>query len=253
MPSGPAPASGPTSIAGRDEASPHATTAEDEFLDIAAHELRTPLASITGFTSALLADWDEQDDAWKRGLVERVLRNARHMNELIERLLDVSRLQAGRVHLKLTDVDLAHVLEGLVDDLQPLADRDVQVVVEVEGALRTDRSALGHVVTNLLTNAAKYSDAPAPIQVTARRDREGVAVAVLDHGVGIAEGDIPHLFEHFYRGTNQGQGRGAGVGLSVAAAYVKLLGGDIHVESTPGEGSTFTAWLPDVPPDDEHA
>lgn len=250
MPPGPAPASGPTSIAGRDEASSPATTAEDEFLDVAAHELRTPLASITGFASALLTDWDEQDDAWKRGLVERVLRNARHMNELIERLLDVSRLQAGRVRLSPTDLDVAEALEGLVGDLQPLAGRDVQLVVEVEGTVRTDRSALGHVVTNLLTNAAKYSDAPSAIQVTARRDGEGVAVVVVDHGLGIAEADMPHLFEHFYRGVNQGHGRGAGVGLGVAAAYVQLLGGHIRVESTSGEGSTFTAWFPDVPPDE---
>lgn len=228
-----------------------ATRVKDEFLDIAAHELRTPLASITGFASALITDWDEQDDAWKRDLVDRVLRNARDMKELTERLLDVSRLQAGRVQLTPTELDIAAVLGDLVGDLQVLADRDVQLDVEVAGPVRTDRSALAHVVTNLLTNAAKYSDPPAPIQLTARRDAGGVEVVVADHGVGIPDDDLPHLFEHFYRGANQGHGRGAGVGLSVAAEYIELLGGHIRAESTRGEGSVFTAWFPDAPPGDE--
>ncbi len=228
-----------------------ATRVKDEFLDIAAHELRTPLASIAGFASALITDWNEQDDAWKRDLIDRVLRNARDMKELTERLLDVSRLQAGRVKLQPADLDLDQVLEELVGDLEPLSDREVQVTVDVEGTIRTDRSALAHVITNLLTNAVKYSDPPTPIELSARRDAGGVEVVVTDHGIGIPDEDLPHLFEHFYRGANQGHGRGAGVGLSVAAEYIELLGGHIRADSTRGEGSVFTAWFPDTPPDDQ--
>lgn len=222
-----------------------ATRVKDEFLDIAAHELRTPLASIGGFSAALIDDWDDQDDAWKRDLIERILRNAREMTELTERLLDFSRLQAGRVKVEPAPVDLQQLLQDLIGGLQPLADRDVRLDIDVAGAVHTDRTAVGHVLTNLLTNAAKYSDAPAPIVVTARRDAGGVEVTVTDQGVGIPAEDLPHLFEHFYRGANQSHGRGAGVGLSVAQHYVELLGGHIQAASTRGEGSTFTTWFPD--------
>lgn len=227
----------------------HATRVKDEFLDVAAHELRTPLASISGFASALVTDWDEQDDAWKLGLLERIRRNARDMSELTNRLLDVSRLQAGRVRMEPVDLDVEALLRELVDDLEALSDREVAFDLGVDGLVRTDRAALAHVVTNLLTNAAKYSDPPEPIEVRARRDAGGVLVAVTDHGIGIPEEDMPHLFDHFYRGANQNRGRGAGVGLAVARQYVELLGGRLRAESTRGEGSTFTAWFPNAPSD----
>lgn len=222
-----------------------ATRVKDEFLDIAAHELRTPLVSISGFAGALVEDWDAQDDAWKLDLLERIRRNTDDMSELTDRLLDVSRLQAGRVRVRTTDVDVTALLQGLTEDLAPLSGRDVRLAVEVEGTVHTDRTAVAHVVTNLLTNAAKYSEPPAPIEVQARRDAGGVEVVVTDHGVGIPAEDLPHVFDHFYRGANQALGRGAGVGLAVARQYVDLLGGRLRAESVRGEGSTFTAWFPD--------
>ena len=223
------------------------TRVKDEFIDVAAHELRTPLASISGFATALVTDWEEHDDDWKLGLLERIRRNARDMTELTDRLLDVSRLQAGRVRLRPVALDVETFLRELVDDLQPLTDRDVRLDLDVAEPLLTDRAAVAHVLTNLLTNAAKYSDAPAPIEVRARRDAGGVEVVVTDHGIGIPAEDLPHLFDHFYRGVNQTRGRGAGVGLAVARQYVELLGGRLRAESTRGEGSTFTAWFPEAP------
>lgn len=222
-----------------------ATRIKDQFLDIAAHELRTPLATISGFAEALANSWDEQDDAWKQDLVSRILRNATSMTELTNRLLDVSRLQAGRVQVEPASLDLEQLLGELVSDLTGTSGRDIDLDVDLDGPITTDERAVRHVVGNLLTNAVKYSDPPSVIEVTARHDAGGVAVTVADHGLGIPSADLPHLFEHFFRGANEAHGRGTGVGLSVASEYAQLVGGDIRVVSTRGEGSTFTAWFPD--------
>jgi len=222
-----------------------ASRIKDEFLDIVAHELRTPVTAIGGFADLLDRQWDSHDEPTRRDMVARILRNSREMSALVERLLDMSRLQAGRVDLALEEVDIAALLHAIVDGLTVLADRPVTIQVDSDPMIVSDPSALRHIVSNFLTNAAKFAPADVPIEVRARESEGGLLVEVQDYGLGIPAEDVPHLFEHFYQGDNQPKGgRGAGIGLSVARRYSDLLGGKISASSTLGEGSLFSVWLP---------
>ncbi|MFT5563590.1 MAG: PAS domain S-box-containing protein [Myxococcota bacterium] len=222
-----------------------ASRVKDEFLDIVAHELRTPITAIGGFAHVLDHQWDGHDEATRRQLVGRISSNARQMSAMVERLLNMSRLQAGRVELDLKTLKVSDLLHTIVDSLATLEDRPVTIEAETDRTVVTDQSALRHIVTNFLTNAAKFSPVDIAIEVRAFESEGGLVIEVEDHGIGIPAADVPHLFEHFFQGDNQrAGGHGSGVGLSVARLYTDLLDGNISATSTWGQGSLFSVWLP---------
>jgi PAS domain S-box-containing protein len=232
-----------------------ASRVKDEFLDIVAHELRTPITAIGGFAHVLDHQWDGHDEATRRQLVGRISSNARQMSAMVERLLNMSRLQAGRVELELKTLKVSELLHTIVDSLATLEDRPITIEAETDRTVVTDESALRHIVTNFLTNAAKFSPVDIAVEVRAHESEGGLVIEVEDHGIGIPAADVPHLFEHFFQGANQlAVGHGSGVGLSVARLYTDLLGGNIRATSTWGEGSLFSVWLPHrVMPSDDGA
>ena len=222
-----------------------ASDVRDELLDVAAHELRTPLASISGFVETLTTHWATQDDEWRLAMIERIGVNSQTMLERTERLLDAARLHAGQTEPVLERVDVAGLVRATIASLEELDDRDVQATYDAT-EITSDRSAITHVITNLLTNAAKYSPPDAPIEVDVRTSQGGVEIAVRDHGVGISAEDLAHVFEHGFRVTASEHVHGSGVGLRVAQQFAEALGGRIEATSIEGEGSTFTAWFPDA-------
>jgi PAS domain S-box-containing protein len=218
---------------------------KDQFLATLSHELRTPLTSVRGFSEVLLRRSEQLDPATRDELLGRIHANAAEMEDMVQQLLDFSRLQARRVEVSLLPTDLAEAVGSIVDHLaHHLGDHEVQVRVE-PCRVMADRRALDHVLRNLLTNAARYSEKGTRIEVTANPHDGEVHLAVKDHGVGIPPEAQSAVFQSFYQSTPGASGRrGTGVGLNIARRYAQLQGGRLWLESTPGAGSTFFLALP---------
>jgi PAS domain S-box-containing protein len=222
----------------------------DQFLSIAAHELKTPLTTLLGNTQLMLRR------AVRDGtLPERELRQLRAVNEQASRLhrmvlalLDISRLESGQLNIERAPLDLAALVGRVVDEVQStLEDRVVELVAPAEPlTVAGDELRLEQVLQNLIQNALKYSPAGQPIIVRVEQRAERAHVAVVDRGIGIPAAALPRLFQRFYRAPNaEGQQIGGmGVGLYVVKEIVTLHRGDVSVESAEGQGSTFTISLP---------
>ena len=223
-----------------------AVGARDAFLSIASHELRTPLTAL----KLNLETWQRRGadaDAQRPVRLERILRQTERMARLVDSLLDVSRITAGRLKLELEEgVDLAELVREAVERLREQLDSArSQVDLRVEGDTRGrwDRLRLEQVVGNLLSNAVKYG-AGAPIEIAVRGDGERVRLTVRDHGIGVPPEDRRRIFERFERLVSNREYSGFGLGLWIVREIVEALGGTIDVDSRPGDGAAFTADLP---------
>ena len=215
------------------------------FLATVSHELRTPLTTVLGFSRLLTREADDLDPATTADLLDRIHANAAEMDQMIDQILELSRLQAGKIELQLVPIALEQTVDTLLERL------DVQlsgheVVRRLDGlSVLADRNALEHVLRNLLTNAARYSDAGTRIDVEAERHGDTVVLSVRDRGIGIAAEDQARIFESFYQVDPATTGRrGTGIGLNIARRYVQLLSGRLQVTSELGAGSTFSVTLP---------
>ncbi len=221
--------------------------ARDEFLSVASHELYTPLTSLQLAVDALRGARLDAAGA-TRGL-EMVDRQVRRLTQLVSSLLDVSRIQAGRLVLDREELDLAELAREVGDRFAPLFARGnspfaVEATEPVIG--RWDRGHLDQVVSNLLSNAAKFAlGRPVVLRVEARAG--GARVVVADRGIGIATDQLPRIFERFERAVSSRSYGGLGLGLFIVRAIVDAHGGTLSVDSTPGEGTTLTVDLPGAP------
>lgn len=218
---------------------------KDEFLSTASHELRTPLAAIAGFASALTREGDLAPDL-RRQLGQKLERNALELGDMVERLLDFSRVEAGAVHVGAEPVPVEETIGRCLEhDAATLAGHHVEVDVPAQLAVFSDSQALTHVLRNLLANAGKYSPPGSRITITTRERAGWARISVSDEGPGLAPEVAARVFERFYRGPDQPAGtHGTGIGLSIARSYVELMGGHIEVQSEPGHGATFVFTLP---------
>lgn len=216
---------------------------KDDFLATVSHELRTPLAAIVGF--AELISRDALDETTRQQFVDRIAASAADMRSMIDNVLDFSALEAGSVNLELAPVGLRDVVDStLLTVAHQLSGHVIEDQVADELVI-ADPDGLGHVLRNLLTNAAKYSEAGTTITIRSRRRDGYAALEVVDRGVGIAHDERERIFERFYRSRSASfTARGSGIGLSIARRYADLMRGSLTVASTPGEGSTFTIILP---------
>src|ERR1041384_4094806 len=219
------------------------------FLANMSHELRTPMNAIIGFTSLMLDDRSLQLNDRHRRSLERVSRNARDLLELINNVLDLSKLEAGRMDVYSEPADAADLIERALAVVESLKEaRPIKLSYHVEDglpALRTDRTKLQQILINLLSNAIKFTE-QGEVKVTAERAADRVRIAVSDTGVGIADSDIPKIFEEFRQAGTTGRGSktGTGLGLAITRRLVELLGGELDVSSHEGRGSIFTVTLP---------
>jgi signal transduction histidine kinase len=226
-----------------------ARTAKDEFLSVVSHELRTPLNAIMGWAQMLRTG--VLPDARREHALEVILRNARHQERLVADLLDVSTINSGRLSLEFADVWPAEITRNAVESVRPAAEaKRLHIVCVEEGPLLTirgDAARLQQVVTNLLTNAVKFSPTDARVHVTVAHDPSTVSITVRDHGQGIAPSFMPHLFTPF-RQADSGFTRapgGLGLGLTIAKRLVELHDGSIEAHSEgEGRGATFVVRLP---------
>lgn len=214
-----------------------AVRARDDFLSVASHELNTPLAALKLQLGRVLRHPPAPDVMMQR--LHGVDHQVDRLIELVNELLDVSRLRAGRFELNLGDVDLAALIREVAARIDT-SSRLQLALAEVTG--RWDRLRLEQVITNLLSNALKYGDGK-PVEVELRLGAD-VTVVVRDHGIGIAPEDQARIFDRFERAVSGQKYSGLGLGLWISRKLVEAHGGSITVESAPGVGSTFTLRLP---------
>lgn len=220
--------------------------ARDALMLAASHELKTPLTTLRGL-SELLLDFD-LSEAQRRELLQDLHGQADRMERLIGDILDVSRIDAGRVSVDFQPVDVATVVQRVCDEVRPmlngrtLKSRFPEDVPPIMGEARK----LHQILVNLLTNAIKYSEPGTDITLTARSDPSTVRFEVADQGVGIRKEHMPRLFEKFYRADDPAVRRtsGTGLGLYIVRSLVAMLGGQVNVRSRHGKGSVFVVTIP---------
>jgi signal transduction histidine kinase/ActR/RegA family two-component response regulator len=223
-----------------------ASQAKNEFLSRMSHEFRTPLAAIMGFSELLaLADLDEK----KRGWAETTLKAGRHLLQLVDEVLDISRIEAGELPLSVEPIEIGPLLDDVIELVQPIADgRGVTIptpeLTDRSGYVRADNQRLKQVLINLLSNAVKYNREGGEVRISveaAGSDR--MRIAVSDTGPGIDAGSLARLFTPFERLDAGADVQGTGLGLALSRSLVEAMGGRIEVESELGKGSTFTVEL----------
>jgi PAS domain S-box-containing protein len=225
---------------------------KDEFLTTLSHELRTPLTSILGWTQLL--NTGQLDEEKRARALEVIERNARAQRQLIDDLLDISRIVTGKIRLDARPTNLALIIETAVDSVRPVAaSRKIQLHLALEARgvkVEGDQHRLQQVIWNLLTNSLKFTPEDGRISVRLERSGAEARITITDTGEGISPEFLPYVFERF-RQANSSTTReysGLGVGLALVQYLVKLHGGTVQVESTgEGQGTTFTINLPLIP------
>jgi PAS domain S-box-containing protein len=215
-------------------------------MHMVSHDLRTPLTIIQGHAE-LMADQVGKDTPLGKD-VEAIHRNTLRLNAMIEDLTDTARLEGGQIELAPAPVSPAAYLPELLERLSPALDVGRVHLDVPEGLppMLADTDRLDRIMTNLLSNAFKYSDPGTPVEIHARRNDGEVAISITDHGPGIAPEELPHLFQRFYRAKSHRKAEGIGLGLYITRLLVEAHGGRIRAESALGEGSTFTFTLPEA-------
>ncbi len=230
-------------------AAEEATRAKDEFMAVVSHELRTPLTAILGWARMLkTGTLDEEKTARALDIIER---NAESQNQLIEDLLDFSRIISGKLRLDVGRVELAPIIEAAIDVVSPAADAKgirLQVILDPKaGPVSGDPERLQQVMWNLLSNAVKFTPKGGRVQVRLARVNSSVEITVSDTGQGISPEFLPYVFERFRQADHTTTRRHAGLGLGMAITkhLVELHGGAIWAESPgEGQGATFVLRLP---------
>ena len=223
---------------------------KNEFVSTVSHELRTPLTSIKGYVDLILDGSAGEINEVQQEFLGIVKENSDRLVELINEMLDISRIESGRVHLRIEPINIAESIEGAVDTFRAVMSQTGRTVeIRVPSHLPlvvADRDRVGQVLINLVSNALKYSPGGGEVVVTASHNGDHVCVAVTDQGLGISKEDLKRLFTKFYR-VDSAMTReigGTGLGLSICKNIIELLGGEVTVKSKLGAGSTFSFTLP---------
>ncbi|MBS7564641.1 PAS domain S-box protein [Mucilaginibacter sp. Bleaf8] len=222
---------------------------KDEFIGIASHELKTPVTSIKAYTQVLEAMFRKEGDARKTAMLSKMNNQIDRLTNLIGDLLDVTKIQSGRLQFNDDYFDFNQLVAELVEDLQRTTDRhELTLQLDTAGSVYADKDRISQVITNLITNAIKYSPGANKIIITSGIKDNEVLLCVEDFGIGISADKKDRVFEQFYRvsGDKQHTFPGLGLGLYISSEIIKREGGRIWVNSIEGEGSTFCFALPVV-------
>ncbi|PIB37473.1 hypothetical protein BFP72_08355 [Reichenbachiella sp. 5M10] len=219
---------------------------KSRFVSMASHEFRTPLSTILS-SAALIAKYATTDTQDKRDKhISRIKSNVSELTSILNEFLSLEKIDAGKMRIELIAVEINALLSGLISDLSTVTKVNQTIDwVETGGEciLKTDPQMLRQVVTNLVSNAIKYSEEDSIIRVALTQDDTTVCITVTDQGMGIPLNDQKHLFEKFFRAHNSHHIQGTGLGLNIVRKYVDLLEGEIAFESVEGEGAKFEVIL----------
>ena len=217
-----------------------------DFVGIVSHDLRSPMATIVGFVDTMRANWSRFEDDHKLRMLDRIARSTDQLSRLVENVLQVSQIESGKIDYKIKEVDLVALIERVAEENDGDTNR-IEVRIEDDlPAARADDIRQWQILSNLVTNALKFSGADRPVEIAARRSGGLLEVAVKDRGIGIDPEDKERLFAKFAR-LEQPQDlnvKGSGLGLYICKAMVEGQGGTISVDSEPGRGATFTYTVP---------
>ncbi|MBA2284725.1 MAG: PAS domain-containing protein, partial [Ktedonobacteraceae bacterium] len=220
---------------------------KDEFISMASHELKTPVTSIKGFTQVLQRRLNERNDEQVRRFLARMDKQLNKLTQLINDLLDISRMETGKLFFHVEPFDLDEVLHEVLESLQEIA-QDHLLCLEgnTKAQVVGDKDRIEQVLINLLTNAIKYSPQANKVFVRMSIHDGNVVVSIQDFGIGIAEAHQQHIFERFYQVSEPMEKTfpGLGIGLYISNEIIKRHHGTIWVESRKGEGATFSFSLP---------
>jgi len=223
---------------------------KSEFISMVSHELRTPLASIMGYTEMLLTEEPGPLTPTQKEFLEISYQSSERLLHIVEELLDVSRIETGRIKLKLERLRMEELVADIVEAMRPAAEsKGLSLSLEVRGPippLEGDRARLEQVMNNLLSNAIKFTPEGGEVWVRLAGRDDHIEVAVADTGIGIASEEMPRLFGKFFRASSAVERKigGTGLGLFITKSIVELHGGRIWAESELGKGSTFRFTLP---------
>jgi two-component system sensor histidine kinase KdpD len=205
------------------------------------HDLRTPLTAIRAAAEALSSPTITEED--RQELRDAIVEDSERLASLVDNLLDLSRLRTGTAEPSQDWTSIEEVIEAALDDLQLGHDRFRLSIDEALPFIRADSAQLERAFVNLLSNAARYSG-DAPVSVRAREVSGRLVIRVVDQGPGIPERELGRIFEAFYRGSSSDSHAGAGLGLAIVRGFVEANGGQVSVESLPGQGTAFVVEFP---------
>jgi PAS domain S-box-containing protein len=218
---------------------------KDEFMGAASHELKTPLTSLKAYIQLLDRTLNEGKVSQAILYLHRTQSYADRLNNLIEQLLDTTRIQAGKLQLNLTQFDLDELINETVEGVQHTVTHKIVKQGGITRLITADKPRMEQVLTNLLTNAVKYSPKADKVIITVGEQENAAIISVQDFGVGIPKEKQQRIFERFYRAEEHStQFHGLGIGLYITSEIVKEHGGVLKVESEEGKGSTFSLALP---------
>jgi signal transduction histidine kinase len=226
-----------------------ANQAKSKFLAVMSHELRTPLNAIGGYTQLIEMGVHGPLTEEQRTALDRIRRSQMHLLRLINDVLNLSRIEAGRVDYRISDVPLAEVVRTVLPMVEPqMAAKGItsRTVLDKAPVVRADREKLEQITLNLLTNAAKFTPAGGTVTVRVRDDavEQRVCLDVEDTGIGISPDMQKEIFEPFVQVSADNRIEGSGLGLAISRELARGMDGDLTVKSVPGEGSVFTVLLP---------
>ena len=222
---------------------------KSEFLASMSHELRTPLHTIIGFSELLTEELEGPLNDKQKRFLGHILQDSRHLLELINEILDLSKIEAGRLELQKEQMDFASCLQEVVSGIEQQAlAKNIEVTVrnEYRGSLYADRTRIKEILYNLLSNALKFTPDGGRVWVETVVQGRELQVLVGDTGIGVHPEEHETIFEKFYQvgSTTKGTREGTGLGLPITKKLIELHGGEIRLESSPGEGSRFSFSLP---------
>lgn len=220
------------------------------FISVTSHEFRTPMSAAMGSAELLAVHFDRLTPAKRTELLNRVAISLSRMNEMLDEILLLNRMDAKRVEVIPGPLDLRLLAQNSLEEAR-LADHEahpftLEITGETAGFV-TDPSLMQHILSNLLSNAARYSPAGSPVTMRLTVEATGARLEVEDQGIGIPPADVGRLFQPFERGSNIGNIKGTGLGLSIVKRMIELLGGTVNVEPVPGGGSRFVIHHPRLP------
>jgi signal transduction histidine kinase len=226
-----------------------ANRAKATFLTTMSHEFRTPLGAILGFVGLLNDDLAGPLTTVQRDYLRRIGKASGHLLRLIEEVLTISQVHAGRGRVLLQEVDLSAVVREVADLFLPLVDtKKIALVVDLPEApllVATDGAKFRQILVNLLGNAVKFT-ASGEVRISLAEEERSIVLRVRDTGKGVTPEEAERLFDSFWQAgaPSAAQSRGTGLGLAITRQLAQLMGGDVSVESVPGKGSTFSVWMP---------
>lgn len=225
-----------------------ASNAKSVFLASMSHDLRTPLSSIMGFTRLVRREGEKSLPQKQLANLDKVLISSEHLLTLINNILDIAKIEAGRMDTILQDVDLAALVATCINEVQPLLQNGVKIKTKINKnfpLIRTDETKVHQILSNLLSNAAKFTEAGF-IEIQAQHNEDTLVLTVMDTGIGIPDKYLNKIFDEFRQVDSHIRNHfgGSGLGLPISRSLAELLGGTLTAVSEPDHGSTFTLTLP---------